>query len=67
MGITESLSASLACISNIGPALGELGPTSNFAGLNYFSKLVLSLEMLMGRLELMPLLVLLNPATWRNK
>ena len=67
MGITESLSASLACISNIGPALGELGPTSNFAGLNYLSKLVLSLEMLMGRLELMPLLVLLNPATWRNK
>lgn len=67
MGVTESLSASLACVSNIGPALGELGPTSNFAGLNYFTKAVLSLEMLMGRLELMPLLVLLNPATWRNK
>ncbi|MBR5572417.1 MAG: TrkH family potassium uptake protein [Oscillospiraceae bacterium] len=67
MGITESLTASLSCVSNIGPAFGSLGPTSNFAGLNYFTKVVLSLEMLMGRLELMPLLVLLNPATWRNK
>ena len=42
-------------------------PHFHHAGLNYLSKLVLSLEMLMGRLELMPLLVLLNPATWRNK
>jgi trk system potassium uptake protein TrkH len=67
MGITESLTASLSCVSNIGPAFGSLGPTSNFAELNYFTKVVLSLEMLMGRLELMPLLVLLNPATWRNK
>lgn len=67
MGITESLTASLSCVSNIGPAFGSLGPTANFAELNYFTKVVLSLEMLMGRLELMPLLVLLNPATWRNK
>ncbi len=65
--MTESAAASISCITNVGPALGELGPAENYAKLNYFSKLVLSLEMLMGRLELMPLLVLLNPATWRNK
>lgn len=65
--ITESAAASISCITNVGPALGDLGPAENYAKLNYFSKLVLSLEMLMGRLELMPLLVLLNPATWRNK
>lgn len=65
--VTESAAASISCITNVGPALGDLGPAENYAKLNYFSKLVLSLEMLMGRLELMPLLVLLNPATWRNK
>ena len=65
--VTESAAASISCITNVGPALGDLGPAENYAKLNYFSKLVLSLEMLMGRLELMPLLVLLNPATWRNR
>lgn len=65
--VTESAAASISCITNVGPALGDLGPAENYAKLNHFSKLVLSVEMLMGRLELMPLLVLLNPATWRNK
>ncbi len=65
--VTESAAASISCITNVGPALGDLGPAENYAKLNYFSKLILSLEMLMGRLELMPLLVLLNPATWRNR
>lgn len=40
---------------------------ANFAPLSWFSKLVLALIMLMGRLELMPLLVLLSPSTWKNK
>ena len=65
--VTESAAASISCITNVGPALGDLGPAENYALLNHFSKLVLSLLMLMGRLELMPLLVLLNPATWRNR
>ena len=67
LGFTESFVASLTCISNVGPALGALGPMANFAPLSWFSKLVLALIMLMGRLELMPLLVLLSPSTWRNK
>ena len=67
LGVTESLTASLTCISNVGPGLGLLGPMENFSILSDVSKYVLSLIMLMGRLELMPLLVLFIPATWRGK
>ena len=67
LGFTESFVAALTCVSNVGPSLGALGPMANFAPLSWFSKLVLALIMLMGRLELMPLLVLLSPSTWRNK
>ena len=67
LGFEESLTASMTCIGNVGPGLGLLGPAGNFSLLSYVSKVTLSLEMLMGRLELMPLLVLLNPATWRNR
>lgn len=67
LGFSESFVASLSCVSNVGPALGALGPMANFAPLSWYSKLVLALIMLMGRLELMPMLVLLSPSTWRNK
>ena len=67
LGFTESFVTTLTCISNVGPSLGALGPIANFAPLSWISKLVLALIMLMGRLELMPLLVLLSPSTWRNK
>ena len=65
-GFQESFAASLTCISNVGPGLGILGPMENFSILSPLSKLVLSLEMLMGRLELMPLLALLLRSTWRD-
>ena len=67
VGIAESLTAGLTCISNVGPGLGRLGPMENFGGLSDVSKYTLSLLMLMGRLELMPILVLLSPSTWRGK
>lgn len=67
LGFSESFVASLSCVSNVGPALGSLGPMANFAPLSWFSKLALTLIMLMGRLELMPMLVLLSPSTWRNR
>lgn len=67
LGFTESFVVSLTCISNVGPSLGALGPMTNFAPLSWLSKLVLTLIMLMGRLELMPMLVLLSPSTWRHK
>jgi len=66
LGLVESITASLTCISNVGPGLGALGPMANFSVLSWFSKIVLSLLMVMGRLELMPLLVLLSRRTWKR-
>ena len=65
-GFQESFAASLTCISNVGPGLGLLGPMENFAILSPLSKAALSLEMLMGRLELMPMVALLLRSTWRD-
>ena len=66
VGLLESLTASLTCVSNVGPGLGALGPMSNFGGLSDMSKYVLSVLMLMGRLELMPILALMMRNTWRK-
>jgi trk system potassium uptake protein TrkH len=53
-----------ACLTNLGPALGDAGP--NYAGLNDMAKVILSIAMLLGRLEIYTLLVLLTPAFWRD-
>ena len=53
-----------ACITNLGPALGQAGP--NYASLNDTAKVILSIAMLLGRLEVYTLLVLLTPAFWRD-
>ena len=60
------LTASLSCISNIGPGLGAVGPAGGFSNFSWFSKLVLSFEMIAGRLELYPLLILLLPRTYKR-
>ncbi len=65
--IETTFSAVAACINNIGPGLGDVGPTSNFASLSYASKLVLSFDMLFGRLELFPMLLLFSPSVWLEK
>ncbi len=65
--IGTNLSAVLACFNNIGPGLEAVGPTCNFGGYSLLSKLVLTVDMLAGRLELFPILVLLSRSTWRKK
>ena len=62
-----NLSATISCFNNIGPGLGVVGPAGNYAGYSPVSKIVLSLAMLMGRLEIYPLLLTLSPATWLKK
>ena len=62
-----TFSAVMACLNNVGPGLGAVGPVSNFAGLSVFSKLVLTADMLFGRLEFFPLLLLFAPGVWRRK
>ena len=64
---TAAFTASLTAISNVGPGLGAVGPTCNFGFLSGISKLTMSAIMLLGRLEIMPLLVLLMPSVWRRK
>ena len=66
IGFTAAFTASLTCISNVGPGFDVLGPTSNFFGLSGLSKIVLSANMLLGRLEIMPLLLLLFPSLWKR-
>lgn len=62
-----SVSAVAACINNIGPGLGMVSPIGNYSGFSSFSKIVLSLNMLIGRLEVYPMLLLISPAIWRRK
>ena len=57
----SNFTAVAATIGNIGPGLGEVGPASNFAGYSDFSQLVLIFDMLAGRLEIFPVLLLLYP------
>ncbi|MDD4743628.1 MAG: TrkH family potassium uptake protein [Eubacteriales bacterium] len=64
--LVTGFSAVLACIGNIGPGLGMVGPTGNYAAFSDFSKTVLSLCMLLGRLEIMPVAVLALPSFWRR-
>ena len=66
IGIEAAFGASLTCISNVGPGFGILGPTGNFSALSAVSKVVLSCSMLLGRLEILPLLLLLYPALWKK-
>lgn len=65
--LTTAFTAVAATINNIGPGLGTIGPTSNFAGFNGFSTIVLTFSMIAGRLELLPMLLLFAPSTWKNK
>ena len=62
-----NITAVLACFNNIGPGLEAVGPTCNFSGFSVFSKLVLILDMLAGRLEIFPILVLFSRSTWRHQ
>ena len=64
--LTTSFTATLACLSNTGPGLESVGPMGNFSAFSALSKWVLSAAMLIGRLEIFPILILLLPSTWRK-
>ncbi len=64
---TTNFTAVLTTLNNVGPGLGGVGPVQNFSLYSCFSKLVLSMDMLLGRLEILPLLMLLAPQTWRKR
>ncbi len=64
--LTTNFTAVAATLNNIGPGLGLVGPDGNFAFFSDFSKFVLMFNMLAGRLEIFPMLVLFLPSTWRK-
>jgi len=66
LDFVTAFSAVVACINNLGPGLGQVGPATNFALLNTFQTWLCSGAMLLGRLELLTVLVLFTPAFWRK-
>ena len=64
--LTTNFTAVAATLNNIGPGLELVGPTQNFGHFSTFSKLVLTFDMLAGRLEIFPLLLLFHRDTWRR-
>ena len=65
--VFTNFSATLACISNVGPGITKLiGPMASYAGYAWYSKLILSFVMLAGRLEIFPIILLLAPRTWKK-
>ena len=65
-GFFSNFSAALACISNVGPAFEAVGPYASYIGFSSFSKILLTFTMLLGRLEILPVLILFNKCTWKK-
>ena len=61
-----NFSAVMACLNNVGPGLGAVGPASNYSAYSLLSKLVLTFNMLLGRLELYPIIILFSPSAWKK-
>jgi len=66
LDFTTAMSAIMACINNTGPGLGLVGPGSNYSVLTDFQTWICSIAMLLGRLEIFPILVLFTPTLWRK-
>ncbi len=64
--ITTNLTAEIACFNNIGPGLGSVGPMGNFSAFSPLSKMILSFSMLLGRLEIFPIIVFFSPGSWKK-
>ena len=65
-GFFSNFSATVACLCNIGPGFEAVGPYASYAGYSDFSLLLLSLTMIVGRLEILPVLILFNRRTWKK-
>lgn len=66
-GFFSNFSAVLTCISNVGPAFEAVGPYSSFAGYSDFSTVILTILMMLGRLEILPVFILFSPKTWKKQ
>lgn len=66
LGAFEALGAAASCLGNVGPAFGSAGPFGSYAGFTDLSKVMLSLLMLLGRVEIVPVAVLFTRSFWRR-
>lgn len=66
LSLEANISAVIACANNVGPGFAEVGPSLSFACYSPLSKVVLIIDMLVGRLEIFPILVLLSKSTWKD-
>ena len=66
LDFTTTFSSVVTCINNVGPGLSLVGPVENFSDLSALTKLVLATDMLIGRLEVLPMIILFIPATWKK-
>lgn len=64
--LVTSVTAVISAIGNVGPGLGLVGPMGNFSSFSLLSKIVLSLDMIVGRLEILPVLLIFSPSSWRR-
>lgn len=64
---TTNFTAAVSCFNNVGPGFDAVGPFASYAEYSGFSKLILSFAMLLGRLEIFPILIALSPSTWIKK
>ena len=67
MDLVSTVTAVIACFNNIGPGLEIVGPMGNFADFSPAGKLLLSFDMLAGRLEIFPMLLLFAPSIWKRR
>ncbi len=65
-GLETSISSVFACLNNIGPGFGVTGPMGSYASFSGFTKLILCADMLIGRLEILPILLLFIPSVWKR-
>lgn len=64
--ITTTVTSVITCINNVGPGLSAVGPVENFSDFSVISKIVLMADMLIGRLEIFPMIILFLPNTWKK-
>jgi len=67
LGLVTNLTSTITCFNNVGPGLGAVGPAGSFAAYSPYAKLVLTAAMLLGRLEIYPLIIAATPSTWLKK
>ena len=65
--LETNVTAALSCVNNVGPAWGDIGTMGNFSGFSNLSTFVLTLTMLFGRLEFVPMIVFFSPFAWKKR